>query len=78
MDLETTQKRIVRMKDLPSKIGFQPSTIYCLIAEGKFPAPHKLVPGGRAAGWLESTIDEWLLKSAKVDGSATVVEGYDD
>jgi prophage regulatory protein len=78
MDLETTQKRIVRMKDLPSKIGFQPSTIYGLIAEGKFPAPHKLVPGGRAAGWLESTIDEWLLKSAKVDGSATVVEGYDD
>ena len=78
MDLETTQKRIVSMKDLPSKIGFQPSTIYGLIAEGKFPAPHKLVPGGRAAGWLESTIDEWLLKSAKVDGSATVVEGYDD
>ena len=78
MDLETMQKRIVRMKDLPSKIGFQPSTIYGLIAEGKFPAPHKLVPGGRAAGWLESTIDEWLLKSAKVDGSATVVEGYDD
>ena len=78
MDLETTQKRIVRMKDLPSKIGFQPSTIYGLIAEGKFPAPHKLVPGGRAAGWLESTIDEWLLKSAKVDGSATVVDGYDD
>mgnify|MGYP002630687068 FL=1 len=78
MDLETTQNRIVRMKDLPSKIGFQPSTIYGLIAEGKFPAPHKLVPGGRAAGWLESTIDEWLLKSAKVDGSATVVEGYDD
>ena len=78
MDLETTQNRIVRMKDPPSKIGFQPSTIYGLIAEGKFPAPHKLVPGGRAAGWLESTIDEWLLKSAKVDGSATVVEGYDD
>ena len=78
MDAETTQQRIVRMKDLPSKVGFQPSTIYGLIAEGKFPAPHKLVPGGRAAGWLESTIDEWLLKSAKVDGSATVVEGYDD
>ncbi len=60
MDLESTQNRIVRMKDLPSKIGFQPSTIYGLIAEGKFPAPHKLVPGGRAAGWLESTIDAWI------------------
>ena len=64
MDVETTQKRIVRMKDLPSKIGFQPSTIYGLIAEGKFPAPHKLVPGGRAAGWFEGTIDAWLKSVA--------------
>ena len=64
MDLESTQNRIVRMKDLPSKIGFQPSTIYGLIAEGKFPAPHKLVPGGRAAGWLESTIDAWIKSGA--------------
>ena len=51
---------VLRMKDLPKKIGFQPSTIYELIAKGKFPAPFKLVPGGRAAGWLESTIDAWL------------------
>ena len=64
MDVKTTQKRIVRMKDLPSKVGFQPSTIYGLIAEGKFPAPHKLVPGGRAAGWFESTIDAWLKSVA--------------
>ena len=64
MDLESTQNRIVRMKDLPSKIGFQPSTICGLIAEGKFPAPHKLVPGGRAAGWLESTIDAWIKSGA--------------
>ena len=48
------------MKDLPKKIGFQPSTIYELIAKGKFPAPFKLVQGGRAAGWLESTIDDWI------------------
>lgn len=64
MDAETTQQRIVRMKDHPSKVGFQPSTIYGLIAEGKFPAPHKLVPGGRAAGWFESTIDAWLKSVA--------------
>ena len=64
MDAETTQQRIVRMKDLPSKVGFQPSTIYGLIAEGKFPAPHKLVPGGRAAGWFESTIVAWLKSVA--------------
>ena len=55
---------VLRMKDLPKKIGYQPSTIYELIAKGKFPAPFKLVQGGRAAGWLESTIDEWLSSQA--------------
>ena len=60
MEIRHLQQRVIRMKELPSKIGFQPSTIYELIAKGKFPAPFKLVPGGRAAGWLESTIDAWL------------------
>jgi len=60
MATEITGQRILRMQDLPAKIGFRPSTIYELIAKGKFPAPFKLVPGGRAAGWLEATIDEWI------------------
>ena len=49
--------RTLRMKDLPAKVGFQPSTIYGLIAQGKFPKPYKLAPGGRAAGWQETEID---------------------
>ena len=38
----TRPTRTLRMKDLPSKVGFQPSTIYGLIAQGKFPKPYKL------------------------------------
>lgn len=52
--------RILRMKDLPPKVGLQPSTLYGLIAKGKFPKPHKLVPGGRAAGWDEAVVDAWI------------------
>ena len=52
--------RTLRMKDLPSKVGFQPSTIYGLNAQGKFPKPFKLAPGGRAAGWQEIEIDAWI------------------
>ena len=52
--------RTLRMKDLPSKVGFQPSTIYGLIAQGKFPKPFKLTPGGRAAGWDEAVIDAYI------------------
>jgi prophage regulatory protein len=62
---KTQTKRILRMKDLPSKTGFQPSTIYEMISKGKFPAPFKLVPGGRAAGWFENTVDDWMMAQAK-------------
>lgn len=60
-DTDDTQFiRTLRMKDLPEKVGLRPSTIYALVAQGKFPAPFKLLPGGRAVGWLETTIDDWL------------------
>lgn len=52
--------RVLRMKDLPKKVGFAPSTIYELVARGEFPKPFKLMPGGRAAGWLEHELDNWL------------------
>ena len=65
MEIEITQKRTLRMQDLPSKTGFQPSTIYELIAKGKFPAPFKLILGGRAAGWFETTVDDWMAAQAK-------------
>lgn len=60
-DTDDTQfVRTLRMKDLPEKVGLRPSTIYALVAQGKFPAPFKLLPGGRAVGWLETTVDDWL------------------
>ena len=52
--------RTLRMTDLPEKVGYKSSTIYALVAQSKFPKPFKLAPGGRAAGWLESTIDDWI------------------
>ena len=60
MTLPQQNYQVLRMKDLPTKVGLKPSTIYALIAKGDFPPPFKFIPGGRAAGWLEQTIDEWL------------------
>ena len=68
MGTNTLSRRVLRMKDLPSKVGFQPSTLYELIAAGKFPAPFKLVRGGRASAWLESTIDAWIQERAADKG----------
>ena len=67
MQTNTISTRVLRMKDLPAKVTLQPSTLYGLIAKGKFPAPFKLV-GGRASCWLESTIDAWLQERAASGG----------
>ena len=52
--------RVIRMKELVSKVGYARSTNYALIKEGHFPKPFKLVPNGRANGWLEETINDWI------------------
>ena len=64
MTNERLNLKVLRMKDLTDKVGYKPSTIYDLISKGQFPAPMKLVPNGRAIGWFESTIDEWLWEIA--------------
>ncbi|EGM68398.1 phage transcriptional regulator, AlpA [Shewanella sp. HN-41] len=39
--------------------GLARSTIYKYIAEGTFPRPVSL--GSRAAAWVESEVQEWIL-----------------
>ena len=56
--------RVIRMKEIVSKVGYARSTIHALIKEGRFPEPFKLVPNGRANGWLEKTIDNWMHERA--------------
>lgn len=58
------QSRVLRMRQLTERLPYAPSTIYGLVAAGKFPAPFKLIPGGRAAGWLEADVDAWLQAQA--------------
>jgi len=50
---------ILRRKQVESRTGLSRSTIYARIAEGSFPRPVNL-GGGRAVGWLESEINEWV------------------
>lgn len=56
--------RILRMNQLAPKVGLSKSMLYALIAEGKFPKGFVLNQGGRARGWLESSIDAYLLNLA--------------
>jgi predicted DNA-binding transcriptional regulator AlpA len=50
--------RILRPSEARRALGnISNSTLYLWVKEGKLPAPSKIVPGGRASGWPESTIN---------------------
>ena len=53
------EKRILRMKDLPRRVGISKSHIYKLIADGRFPKQQPLT-GKKAKGWKESVINDWI------------------
>lgn len=56
---------ILRLPDVKASTGLSRSTIYLRVAQGAFPKPVSL--GGRAVGWLEAEIQEWLQR--RIDAS---------
>lgn len=52
--------KVLRMNEVADKVGLCKSQIYKLVSERKFPQPFA-IGGGRARGWLENTIDEWIV-----------------
>jgi prophage regulatory protein len=49
---------ILRLPDVKKRTGLSRSTIYSRVDERSFPQPISL--GGRAVGWIEAEINEWL------------------
>jgi len=58
--------KILRRKQLEARLGLSRSTIYAKVAAGELPPPIRLGTG-RAVGWVEREIDQWL--SAQVERS---------
>lgn len=50
--------KIFRRPAVQDLTGLSRSTLYAMIADGRFPAPVKL--GTRAVGWREADLNEWL------------------
>lgn len=59
---------ILRLPEVKKSTGLSRSTIYVRIAQGAFPKPVGL--GGRAVGWLEAEVQEWLER--RIDASRNV------
>jgi prophage regulatory protein len=52
--------RILRISEVAHRTGLSTSQLYRLVAAGEFPRPFLIVRGGRAKGWMNSCISEWL------------------
>ena len=52
------QVRFLRLPEVMARTGLSRSTIYVRLEQGLFPRPVSL--GGRAVGWIESEVDEWI------------------
>jgi prophage regulatory protein len=64
--------RILRGPDIEQQTGYTLRTIRNMERDGKFPKRFKLNPDGRAVGWLESEVRDWLEARAasRNDGAA--------
>ena len=52
--------KILRLPTVKELTGLSRSTIYLRISKNEFPSPISL--GGRAVGWVESDINNWLAE----------------
>jgi prophage regulatory protein len=57
--------RIVRNAQVRTKLDVSEAKLFDMIAKGLFLKPFQIVPGGRAVGWLESDVDQWILEQKR-------------
>jgi prophage regulatory protein len=71
-----TPIRFLRLPEVLERTGLSRSTIYVRLAEGRFPRPVRL--GGRAVGWIEAEIGEWVaerIAESRFEGAETRERG---
>ena len=63
-----TTTKILRLPELMERVGCSRTAIYAGMKSGEFPAPVKLL--GRAVGWPEETVLNWLASRESARTSA--------
>ena len=61
--------RVLRIPRVEARTGLARSTIYVRVANGTFPQPVRLV--GRAVGWIESEVDQWIREQIAASRGGT-------
>lgn len=60
--------RVLKLKEVMEKTGLGRTKVYELQAEGRFPKSISL--DGRAVGWLENEVEDWLQERVDVRNAA--------
>ncbi|MFM7009008.1 MAG: helix-turn-helix transcriptional regulator [Betaproteobacteria bacterium] len=56
------QLRVIRHNQVCAKLQISSAKLFDMVAKGQFLKPFTLVPGGRAVGFLERDVDQWILE----------------
>lgn len=64
---------ILRLPAVKARTGLSRSTIYLRISEGNFPKPISL--GGRAVGWIDAEVTDWLNQQIEASRDTQVEAG---
>lgn len=51
---------VLRRPQVETRTGLSRSSLYALIASGRFPAPIRLTPN--TVGWLEHEVERWIAQ----------------
>ncbi len=57
-----TSINVIRHSQVRKKLQVSSAKLFDMIARGQFPKPFILVPKGRAVGWLEHEVDQWIYE----------------
>lgn len=60
--------QVLRHQQVCEKLQVSSAKLFAMCADGVFPKPFIIVPGGRAVGWLAADVDAWIL--ARKEGGA--------
>ena len=73
------QIQIVRHAHVCQKLQISSAKLFDLVAQGIFPKPFPIVPGGRAVGWIERDVNAWVLeRKASASEVETILEKQED
>lgn len=66
-----TSLRVIRHKQVCAKLQISSAKLFDMVARGQFFKPFTLIPGGRAVGFLESDVDQWILDRKEASEKST-------